>query len=196
MKTKLRRSKELKKWALRDYKAPSPHFIKQAVVKRNAIPGGTFVESGTYYGQTTDFAAQFSSRVISLEPAPELFSRAVKLFSNRPNIEVLNGTSEQIFPELLPTLKGEVTFWLDGHYSAGPTYQGPNDTPVRQELDEISKNIGNFTKLSVMVDDIRCFENNSGEYAQYPPLTYLTEWAESHKMKWHIEHDIICMRNF
>lgn len=57
-----------KEWEQRGFTAPSPHLIKQAVVLRNGIPGATWVETGTYMGQTTELLSRHGSKVYSIEP--------------------------------------------------------------------------------------------------------------------------------
>lgn len=177
-------------WSKRGYAAPSPHFIKQGCLLRNGLPGATWVETGTFLGQTTQLLAKHGTQVYSIEPEPTLFARARTLFSQCGNVEILNGTSEDVFPALLPRIKGDVNFWLDGHYSAGITFKGPQDTPILDELECISRNIDNFGRICVLIDDIRCFNPRLPEYATYPPLDTLVAWATRHKLAWHIEHDI------
>jgi hypothetical protein len=184
------RNVAIKEWAARGYSSPSPHFVKQSVVLRNGIPGANWVETGTYLGDTTALLAMHSPRVITIEPDPALHANAEIRFKNYPNIELIQGISEEIFPKLIPGLEGEFCFWLDGHYSAGVTHKGPNDTPIRYELAEISKNLANFRQLVVMVDDIRCFDPRIQEYSTYPSKDYLVEWAAKNNLSWTIEHDI------
>lgn len=181
-------------WSKRGYAAPSPHFIKQGCLLRNGLPAATWVETGTFLGQTTQLLAKQNTRVYSIEPDPKLFARARNLFSNHGNVEILSGTSEDVFPTLLPRIKGDVNFWLDGHYSAGITFKGPQDTPILDELECISRNIGNFSRICVLVDDIRCFNPRLPEFASYPSLDTLVGWATSHKLCWTIEHDIFIAR--
>ncbi len=177
-------------WSKRGYAAPSPHFIKQGCLRRNGLPEATWVETGTFLGQTTQLLARHGTQVYSIEPEPKLFARARTLFSKCSNVEILNGTSEEVFPTLLPRITGDVNFWLDGHYSAGITFKGPQDTPILDELECISRNIDNFGRICVLVDDIRCFNPRLPEYATYPSLDTLVDWATRHKLDWHIEHDI------
>ena len=178
------------RWRKRRYTSPSPHFIKHGCLIRNGWPAATWVESGTYLGQTTQLLAKHGAKVFSIEPEPNLFERAFKLFSNHANVEILNGTSEQIFPTLLSRISGDVNFWLDGHYSEGITFKGPNDTPILDELDCISRNIDRFGRICVLIDDIRCFNPRLPEFSTYPTLDSLVVWANSHGLDWHIEHDI------
>ena len=118
---------------------------------------GCWVETGTYTGNTTEFLAQFSPFVISIEPGLELFENASKKLANYDNILLIKGESEDVFPELLPTLTGDFNFWLDGHYSSGITFLGKHETPITFELDEIAKNIKNFNRIAIFVDDVRSF---------------------------------------
>lgn len=190
LKMALLRRKTLKLWEKNDFRAPSPHFIKQICLLRNGIPGATWVETGTYLGETTSKLAQVSPRVISLEPEQKLFERAKAMFSSFQNVEVINQTSEDAFPELLPTLSGDICFWLDGHFSEGITYKGQNDTPIRIELEEISANLASWRNAVVIVDDLRCFDPAIEEYSSYPTRDFLVSWAKSNELSWHIEHDM------
>jgi hypothetical protein len=187
--------KEYELWAIRDFAAPSPHFVKQAVVIRNGIRNATWIETGTYLGQTTEVLSKLGSDVYSIEPEPQLFANALKLFENTKNIHLLNGTSEQIFPDLLSKIHGDVNFWLDGHYSAGITFKGSQDTPILDELKNISINLNHFNKVCVLVDDVRCFNPNLPEYSDYPNLDVLVDWARENEFNWHIEHDIFIAKN-
>ena len=181
-------------WTERQFSAPSPHFVKQTCLLRNAIQGGQWIETGTYLGQTTEILARLNQPVFSIEPEPALYSNAKKNFARYPNVEILHGTSEDIFPTLLPKLSGPVNFWLDGHYSAGITFKGPQDTPIVDELACISLHLGHFGDVCVQIDDVRCFNPKIPEYSTYPRLDDLVDWARSHDFDWHIEHDIFVAR--
>lgn len=185
---------EVAAWEKRQFSAPSPHFIKQTVLLRNGLPDCTWVETGTYLGDTTNVLSKVAKMVYSIEPEPSLFAAARNKFATTANVEIINGISEAVFPGLLPKLSGDICFWLDGHYSAGVTYQGPQDTPIADELAIVAQNLGNFGKTVVMVDDIRCFDPSIPEYANYPTLDFLVDWARANHCKWHIEQDIFIAR--
>jgi hypothetical protein len=182
-------------WGIRAYAAPSPHVIKQTVLLRNALPNATWIETGTYLGQTTKELSKNSVFVYSIEPEPTLYSNAAAYFKSYPNVEILNGLSEEVFPSLLPKLSGDINFWLDGHYSAGITHKGPQDTPILDELAYISKNLNHFGKVCVMIDDIRCFNPELDEFSSYPTLNVLVEWANQNSLSWNIEHDIFIAKS-
>lgn len=182
-------------WSQRKFAAPSPHFIKQSCLIRNGLSNATWVETGTYLGQTTKILSNIGAKVFSIEPEPSLFANANKFFAHFKNVEILNGTSEQVFPNLLPKINGDVNFWLDGHYSAGLTFKGPQDTPILDELKLIAENLNHFNKVCVLVDDIRCFNPQKKEYSTYPSLDTLVKWANENELNWHIEHDIFIAKN-
>jgi hypothetical protein len=178
-------------WHNRDYAAPSPPGIKRRVLSRLSASGGIWVETGTYKGDSTALLAKGGNTVYTVEPDLRLYERAKKRFEGMPNIHVLHGLSETRLPELLPTLKGKIGFWLDGHYSGGTTHQGPIDCPIRDELALIKKNKYLYTEgLTVLVDDVRCFNPSHPLYAHYPNKDYLIDWARENNMVWDIEHDI------
>ena len=181
-------------WGKCGYAAPSPHFIKQSVLLRNALPNSIWVETGTYLGHTTKELCKHGSFVYSIEPEPTLYSNAVEYFKSYQNVEILKGLSEEIFPLLLPKLSGNINFWLDGHYSSGITHKGPQDTPILDELAYISENLNRLQKVCVMVDDIRCFNPDLVEYSAYPSLNVLVDWGNKNGLSWHIEHDIFVAR--
>jgi hypothetical protein len=181
-------------WRQRSYAAPSPKPVKDAVLLRQGVRDATWVETGTFLGETTALLARAARHVYTIEPADALYERAAKRFARTVNVTVLHKTSEAAFDALLPTLSGPVNFWLDGHFSAGATYQGGNDTPIREELRAISRNLARISPVCVLVDDIRCFDPALPDYATYPGLDYLVDWAREHDLHWEIEHDIFVAR--
>lgn len=182
--------RDCKYWALRGFAAPSPHFIKQSCLVRNGYPDAIWVETGSYLGQTTKVLSKIGTKVFSIEPEPTLFENVKKYFANTKNIYILKGTSESVLKLLLPSIRGDINFWLDGHYSAGISFKGTSVTPILDELKCISQNIRNFNKICVLIDDIRCFNPHQPEYCTYPAVDVLVAWANQHNLAWHIEHDI------
>lgn len=182
-------------WASTGFGAPSPHHIKQACLVRNGSPEATWVETGTYLGDTTEYLSRHARQVYSIEPEPTLCANARQRFAGRPSIEILHGTSEEVFPGLLARIEGDVNFWLDGHYSAGVTFKGPQDTPIVDELRCISAHRTRMRRVVVLVDDIRLFDPRLSPPTGYPPLDFLVDWARAERMHWHIEHDIFVARS-
>jgi hypothetical protein len=181
-------------WRRRGFSSPSPNHVKHAVLLRNSYPNSIWIETGTFQGRTTEFLAGQGAYVYSIEPEPSLFSQASKNLSYCRNVKIIKGLSEDIFPVLLKEVSGRLNFWLDGHFSAGATHQGPQDTPILDELICISSNIGRYEGVCVFVDDIRLFPIGDEE-SSYPPLKFLVAWAVDNGLIWHIEHDIFIARS-
>jgi hypothetical protein len=181
---------EYNDWSKRQFAAPSPHFIKQTVLLRNGLDDATWVETGTFMGDTTNLLSKSAKKVYSIEPEPSLFCKAEQRFRDASNVKIIRGLSEEIFPNLLPTLSGDICFWLDGHYSQGVTFKGPQDTPILDELKNIEMIIAKKGKIVVMIDDLRLFGSKETAYSNYPPLDFLVDWARKNNLNWHIEHDI------
>ena len=185
---------DLLDWAARQYAAPAPYLVKNCVFLRNNLSDATWIETGTLRGDTSDFLSRHASFVHTTEPQPKLFQQAKERFSQHKNVMVHNEISEIFLPRILPTLSGNVCLWLDGHYSAGETFAGPNDTPLREELEAIRANINRFDKIAVLIDDIR-FCGRRHIYGSYPSLSELVAFADGLGLDWYIEHDIFIAKS-
>lgn len=190
-----RRNNVYKDWADRQFAPPSPAFVKQKVLLRNGLRSAIWIETGTFMGDTTNVLSKVAKMVYSIEPEPTLFSKAEEKFRNTSNVKIIRGLSEEILPKLLTTLSGDICFWLDGHYSAGGTFKGPQETPILDELDAIGRNIANMGNIVVMVDDIRLFDPGNPEFSAYPSVDFLVDWARKQNLTWYIEHDIFIAKN-
>ena len=184
-------SKVLYQWKKRQFAAPSPDLIKRQVLLSHSLSHAVWVETGTYLGDTTYLLSRNAKFVYSIEPEPALFRNAEARFRNDKNIKIINGLSEEVLPKLLPEIRGELNLWLDGHDSGGATYKGPQETPIVDELNCISKYRANFTRMVVFIDDVRLFTPSHEDYSgAYPTLDYLVDWSRSNKLQWSITHDI------
>lgn len=184
-------------WGRKGFALPAPSSVKRSCLRRHGFRDSTWVETGTYLGDTAKFLAGLGNRVITIEPEPNLFERARERFSDAGNVEVVFGLSEQVFPDLLPTLEGSVNFWLDGHFSAGITHRGPKDTPIEDELESIANHIHVFDRVCVLIDDLRMFRNTGSgqEDPAYPEINYLVSWATKNDLSWTIEFDIFIAKS-
>jgi hypothetical protein len=182
-------------WRKRGCLENAPQFIKQNVFVKYGVPNAQWVETGTYIGTTTAFLSKNYSFVYSIEPEKVLYEQAQIQFFEM-NVELFNDTSEVVFPSLLPKLKGNINFWLDGHYSAGITFKGDKDCPVEDELVAIKENLSNFENITILIDDVRCFLLTNNEHSGFPSIDYLVDWARANGFNWRIEQDIFIMRNY
>ena len=180
-------------WWKRGFLENSPQLVKQNVFLKYGIKDAIWVETGTYLGTTTKYLSSLFPHVYSIEPEPKLFASACKRFEGQ-NVTLFKDVSENVFQTLLPKLKGNVNFWLDGHYSAGFTFKGAKDCPVESELAAIEKNFSNFDELTILIDDVRSFLSTAENYSDYPSIDYLVDWARRMNLKWKIEHDIFIIQ--
>ena len=185
--------RDMSDWKKRDFLEHSPQMVKQKVFHKYGIKDAVWVETGTFIGSTTSYLSGLFPHVYTVEPEPKLYAAACKRFMGK-NVTLFNDVSENIFQSLLPKLSGNVNFWLDGHYSEGITFKGEKDCPVEDELIAIEKNFDNFDKITILIDDVRCFLSNNSSYPDYPSVDYLVDWARRMNFHWSIEHDIFIMQ--
>lgn len=185
-----RRQRDLKYWEKRNYLENAPQFIKEMVLEKYSIKNAKWIETGTYMGNTTHYLSKKYPHIYSIEPNVEFYKAALNRFKNQ-NVTLFNDVSENVLPILLPTLKDDLNFWLDGHYSGGETFKGNKECPIKDELNSIEVNFDNFEKISIFIDDVRLFLSSANDY---PSIDYLVDWSRRLNMKWRIEHDIFIIQ--
>ena len=60
------------KWRGSSYASPSPQHVKIRILKSNCLQNATWIETGTYLGDTTSKLAGIAKKIISIEPQFEL----------------------------------------------------------------------------------------------------------------------------
>jgi len=105
-------------WRLRGKPVRSPHLLKQRTVREYGQKFGLkiLIETGTYYGEMVSAMRKHFERIYSIEFDSELARRAVRNFERFPNIQILEGDSRQVLPELLKSIREPALFWLDAGY--------------------------------------------------------------------------------
>lgn len=118
----------------------------------NTTPIDNFIETGTFQGGTSFWAAKFFKNVYTIEIDPEISRKTSERIDCPSNIKFLVGDSKDILPQLVEKLNGSSFFWLDGHWCFGA---GGKDAecPV---LDEIIS-IKDLKDPIIFIDDARCF---------------------------------------
>ena len=185
-----RNIKFLFNWYKKDFISPSPNFVKHKIIKHFLIKNSIFVETGTNEGKTLVKLAKNFNFCYSIEPSKHYFDFCEKKLTHiKDKIELINDTSENALENILIKCEGKnVTFFLDGHYSGNDTYKGGSDTPIKHELNLITKYINTFNKTVIIVDDFRCFGLDS-----YPDKKFLIDMAILNKLFFTIEHDMFIM---
>jgi hypothetical protein len=175
------------KWRHSNYSSPSPQHVKIKVLKSHSLPNATWIETGTYLGDTTSKLTKIANKVISIEPQTELSLFASRRLRRKKNVEVINATSEGCIVKVLAGVSGPTCFWLDGHYSGDVTFQGTEVSPISAELSAIARYL-TMNKVVVLIDDFRLFVNSAA--TGYPSHLTLVKWADENSLIWSVEHDI------
>lgn len=157
--------------------------------------GDTFVETGTYKGDSIRVALEFGFKQIhSIEINEELYESAKNIFKENSTVKIWNGDSIDCLDSILKEIKDPVTFWLDAHAS-GPLSGGKSGgSPVIDELSIIKKyGVQNNT---IFIDDRRLFgsyewsgvkESDAIELIKNINPNYNIYFLDGH-----IEKDVIC----
>lgn len=178
-------------WRRRNYSGGLPQPVKEGVFERYHIRGAPWIETGTFIGTSTHFLSSLGSKVYSLEPSPLFFDLATKRFKHTSNVTIINGSSEEKLNEVLSSLSGPVNFWLDGHYSAGATFEGESHCPIAKELEIIAQHLPRLSGVCIMIDDAMHFGSGLPEDQDYPSLDFLVDWAREHQLNWRVDSDIV-----
>ena len=192
--------KSLKNWRARNFSPPSPDVIKHQILMNNNLKDSLWIETGTYYGETTKLLSKISKKTISIEADKNLFETSNKILKNFKNVEILNGKSEDLLDNVISKNLNfkNVCIYLDAHLCQDhlkntKTFGNENTaTPILSELEIVSKYVASFEKIVVLIDDIRLFQ---GKFQNYPNKNTLVNWCKENDFLWEIEQDIfICKK--
>ena len=147
-------------WKLRGKPVRSPHLLKQRTVREYAQKYGlrTLVETGTYYGEMVAAMKNRFDRIYSAEYNHQLAQRATKKFSRYSHIQILEGDSQQVIPEVLKSLTAPALFWLDAGYYGWAGLQG-DKARLTTELEAI---LDQPVKHVILMDDARGLNGQNG----------------------------------
>jgi hypothetical protein len=181
--------KSVEKWKAAGRPVPPPQAVKHLAIKYYARKYGVlnFVETGTYYGETTEICKPVFKTLSTIELDDTLYELAVKKFAKDKKITVYHGDSGDVIKDLLKEIKEKTLFWLDGHYSAGVTAKGELNTPIIKELTYIFDHP--IKDHVILVDDARCFIGED----DYPTIAFLKDFVKKHDktLNFEVENDII-----
>ncbi len=105
-------------WKVRGEPRRIPHLIKQRTVLEYAQRFGltTLIETGTYYGEMIAAVVNRFRRIYSIELDPRLAMQARERFRRYPRVEIIEGDSQTLVPNLLQRIDERCLFWLDAGY--------------------------------------------------------------------------------
>jgi hypothetical protein len=176
-------------WQAAGKPVPPPEIVKRETLAAyaDAFHLTTFIETGTFRGDTPYTLRDRFRSIYSIELSPALAAAAAQRFASLPQIKILEGDSGDLLPRLLETISVPCLFWLDGHYSGGVTAQGRLDTPILKELDTVFSH--RMDGHVVLIDDARLFNGTQ----DYPTLEELRKKFQqiAPAYEFSVVHDII-----
>jgi len=134
------------------YQMGPPAGLVLALQKRLDL--AEFVETGTYRGDTADWAGRHFARVTTIELSPAFHAAATARFQAQPRVRTLGGESVAMLRAVVPALARPALFWLDAHWSGLDTAGREAECPVLGELAVINASPHDHV---VLVDDARLF---------------------------------------
>jgi hypothetical protein len=173
--------------AAKGHVKPMPEPMKRLTLQHyaNRCSLKTFIETGTFRGETLAILEGQMDELHSVELSPELFAAAKKKFEGSSKIHLHHGDSADIFPNILAGFNNPALIWLDAHYSAKITAHGPEETPILAELEAVFCNKNH--RHCILIDDAREFEGNPA----YPKLDQVREMAEKNSYNFECRFDLI-----
>ena len=113
-----------------------------------------FVETGTFHGETTKWAATCFESVHTIERAEGLYNLHRHELSQIRGVTPHLGDSRTILPRILEQIGSrKAVFWLDSHWSGFDTAGVDDECPL---LDELSCLAGRHEDI-ILIDDARLF---------------------------------------
>jgi len=114
----------------------------------------TFIETGTWKGETIFGVEEYFDRLYTIEIKKELYQAAKDSYKG-DKITFINGDSSFEIEKLVKNLDDNVIFFLDGHWSKMDTGMGEKEIPLIEEIQAINKY---FKKAAIIIiDDLRLF---------------------------------------
>jgi hypothetical protein len=103
-------------------------------------PNQVFVETGSHIGEGIVKALDAGFPAVrSIDAGDKQYQHCLNRFKNEPRVKLWKGDSAYVLKDMIADLTFPVTFWLDGHYSAGDTCKCEHEHPLLFELKQISE---------------------------------------------------------
>ncbi len=150
-----------------------------------------FVETGTWKGGTTVWAAEHFEKVWTIEADKSYFDRATAVLKTR-SITMLHGDSGSILGDVLKEVPGPALLWLDAHWCRPQEFAGHPDYGQCPILEELSQVIADGRRHVLMIDDARLFMGQlppECDPAKWPCYSAIEKICQSWKI--YVKQDVI-----
>lgn len=169
--------------------------INKPLVEKLAKEFGiqNFIETGTYLGGTSSWAAGIFKEVHTVELSEEIYDETSARFKHIKNLHFHLGDSKHVLPQIVPTIQGSAVFWLDGHWCGRNTGGKYNECPIMDELAQAVL----VKDAVILIDDLRYFLGpNPYDYGEdYPSvdeiIRFLMQKLPNHFITFHAD-TLIC----
>ena len=120
----------------------------------NLVYANSFVETGTFTGNTTRWASKHFAYVYTIEKSDVLYRKFNEELKQLGGVKPLFGDTRDVLPATISEIGDEnAVFWLDAHWSDGVTAGADNECPL---LDELAYLLDRNRDI-IMIDDARLF---------------------------------------
>jgi hypothetical protein len=131
-----------------------------------------FFETGTGFGFGVNHARIFPfRRIFSVEILEAEVRRLRPAFSSDSRVELIAGTSEDALQRVLPTVSGNMVFWLDAHFPGSHHralgYETEKEINIRLPLERelwLIKQLRVGKRDVILIDDLRIYEKDKFEW--------------------------------
>lgn len=154
-----------------------------------------FIETGTFKGDTSCWAADHFNKVLTIELSKELFDEAADKYRHLQNIHFKYGNSPEELVKIIKDIDESAVFWLDAHHCSLNTAGKGSPVPILEEINAIgSSTYDQF----ILIDDARLFlapPPDPHRRDEYPDIYTLLEQINRHKKHYILIYDdvIICV---
>ena len=117
-----------------------------------------FIETGSHIGEGIIKALSAGFKEVrSIDAGEKQYRYCLQRFQGDPRVRLWKGDSAYCLKDMLTDIKSPVTFWLDGHYSAGDTCKCEHEHPIMFELEQIAAHP--VKNHFVLIDDWRDYNS-------------------------------------
>lgn len=154
-----------------------------------------FIETGTFKGVTSCWAAGHFKKVLTIELSKELFDEAADKYRHLQNIHFIYGDSSEELVKIIKQLDEPAVFWLDAHHCSLNTAGKGSRAPILEEINAIG--VSAYDHF-ILIDDARFFLAPPPDphfLVEFPDIYTLLEEVNRHKKHYILIYDdvIICV---
>lgn len=146
---------------------------------KRAFSIDTFIETGSFKGHTSSWAAAHFRSVISIEAGQKLYQEAKERYAQHKNIEFICGDGPTELAKIVPRLNEPAVFWLDSHWCGEDSCKLDIECPLIQELEALARS---KTAHFILIDDARYFLSPPPSFhdrSQWPDIAQVIDSLRS-----------------